>query len=473
MRLAVQLGTMTKPLRPGTPRPRRSAMARIVPSGLLAAALALALFSGCGDDGGPKPVTAVRIAPDSLDAEVSDTIEITASVEGGTTKAVTWYVNGIAGGNSTLGTIDQATTADYHAPDAIPDPATVVVTAVAQEDTARRDSCFVTIKFTRIHVNGSTGSDETGTGTVAKPVKTVGKGLGLAQTGMDVVVAAGTYNEHGLSLKPGVTVRSSSGDPSSVTIDAQGEGRIFTLTVRDTTTAIEGLTLTGGHSSGEGHDQESGGAIHLSGAHLNIARCVFTGNYAELCGGAIICYHSSSVRATDCVFSEDSAAVCGGAYYQLSGGEAEFIRCIFFKNSADILGGAVLAASGLLAFTNCTFCANVGGFNGCSGIYLDGATAELDRTIIAYGTDGEAISIAGGMPAAVLVCCDIFGNANGDWTGPIAPQMGVNGNFPADPKFCDYGQGDLRLQPDSPCLPGQHPALADCGLIGAVGAGCD
>ncbi|MFZ1947039.1 MAG: hypothetical protein WAW06_05795 [bacterium] len=448
-------------------------MVRIAVLSLFATALVLALAAGCGDDGGPGPVTGVNIAPDSLDAEVSDTIEITASVDGGTTKAVAWYVNGVSGGNSTWGTIGQTATADYHAPDAIPDPATVVVTAVAQEDTTKRDSCFVTVRFTLIHVNGSTGNDQTGTGAIVKPVRTLLTGLGLAQAGMDVVIAAGTYNEFGLDLKAGVTVRSASGDPAAVTIDAQGQGRIFRLVAWDTTTAIEGLTLTGGHSSGEGHGEESGGAIYLNGAHLDISRCDFTDNVADLCGGAITCHHSSSVEAVDCVFTGDSAAVYGGAYYQLSGGESEFVRCIFLRNSAGTLGGAVLAAGGLLAFTNCTLCANVGGYNGCSGIHLNSAAAELDRTIIAYGTYGEAVNIAGGMPSAVLVCCDIFGNASGNWTGPIASQLGVDGNFSLDPRFCDYGQGDLGLLGDSPCLPGQHPTLADCGLIGAAGAGCD
>jgi hypothetical protein len=451
-------------------------MARIARAGmlgLLAAALASALVSGCGDDGGPKAVTGVNITPDSLDAEVSDTVEITASVEGGATKAVTWYVNGIVGGNSTWGTINQATTADYHAPDAIPDPATVVVTAVAQEDSTKRDSCFVTVKFTLVHVNGSTGNDETGTGAVTRPVRTIARGLEIAQAGMDVVIASHTYNEHSLNLKAGVTVRSATGDPSSVTIDAQGQGRIFKLTARDTTTAIEGLTLTGGHPVGDGHDQASGGAIYLSGAHLGISHCVFTGNIADLCGGAVTCHNSSSVEVRDCVFSGDSANTYAGAYYQLSGGEAAFTRCVFFRNSAGMRGGAVLAASGMLTFTNCTFCANVGGASGSSGIYLNSASAELDRTIVAFGNEGEAVAVADGMPAAVLVCCDVFGNSGGDWTGPIAAQAGLNGNFSADPKFCDYGEGGLGLQADSPCLPGQHPSLIDCGLIGAVGAGCD
>jgi len=63
----------------------------------------------------------------------------------------------------------------------------------------------------------------------------------------------------------------------------------------------------------------------------------------------------------------------------------------------------------------------------------------------------------------------VYGNEFGtlDWTGCIAGQGGVNGNFSADPRFCDLLGGDLRLRSTSPCLdaPG-------CGLVGTLGQGC-
>jgi hypothetical protein len=71
-----------------------------------------------------------------------------------------------------------------------------------------------------------------------------------------------------------------------------------------------------------------------------------------------------------------------------------------------------------------------------------------------------------------LSCCDLFGNAGGDWVVGIADQEGIRGNFAADPLFCDPENGDLTLRSDSPCLPGNHPGGAACGLIGALGEGC-
>ena len=70
---------------------------------------------------------------------------------------------------------------------------------------------------------------------------------------------------------------------------------------------------------------------------------------------------------------------------------------------------------------------------------------------------------------ATLTCCDIYGNAGGDWVGCIADQYGINGNISEDPLFCDLPGGDLHLNENSPCAAPQQPT---CGQIGALGIGC-
>ena len=56
--------------------------------------------------------------------------------------------------------------------------------------------------------------------------------------------------------------------------------------------------------------------------------------------------------------------------------------------------------------------------------------------------------------------------------GCLVAQDTIDGNFSADPLFCNPDAGDFTLAADSPCLPGQHPHGDDCGLIGALGQGC-
>jgi hypothetical protein len=65
----------------------------------------------------------------------------------------------------------------------------------------------------------------------------------------------------------------------------------------------------------------------------------------------------------------------------------------------------------------------------------------------------------------------VYGNAGGDWVGCIADQYGVNGNFSADPLFCDPTHDDFTLAATSPCAPENSPG--ECGLIGAWPVGCE
>ncbi len=87
------------------------------------------------------PATAT-VAPDG--AQI-----FTASLSGSGTLAggVAWSVNGVAGGDATVGTIvvNGATSAVYTAPAAIPSPATVTVTVASVADPTKAGSALVTI----------------------------------------------------------------------------------------------------------------------------------------------------------------------------------------------------------------------------------------------------------------------------------------------------------------------------------------
>lgn len=93
----------------------------------------------------------------------------------------------------------------------------------------------------------------------------------------------------------------------------------------------------------------------------------------------------------------------------------------------------------------------------------------MEKTIVAF-SDGLGVTCTGGV--ATLTCCDVFGNQDGDWVDCLAGQLGLEGNFAADPRFCDLNEGGLTLDSSSPCLPGNHPQGEECGLIGAFGPGC-
>lgn len=74
----------------------------------------------------------VTITPASITLGLGANTQFSAAVTGSTNTAVIWQVNGVAGGNVTVGTIDS--TGLYIGPGALPTPVAVNVTAVAQVD---------------------------------------------------------------------------------------------------------------------------------------------------------------------------------------------------------------------------------------------------------------------------------------------------------------------------------------------------
>src|SRR5437879_4918212 len=90
----------------------------------------------------PTPVT-VSVAPAAASVQTGGTQTFTATVTNTTNTAVTWQVNGITGGNTSVGTI--STTGVYTAPATVPSPAMVTVTAVSVADPTRSGAAQVTV----------------------------------------------------------------------------------------------------------------------------------------------------------------------------------------------------------------------------------------------------------------------------------------------------------------------------------------
>ena len=98
-------------------------------------------------------------------AAPSGTVALAARVLNGKLGTVTWRVNGVVGGNATVGTISAA--GRYTAPAAVPVPATVTVAAVSVDDPTRSATAGITVTSTVGHptISGSAPA----TATVGKP----------------------------------------------------------------------------------------------------------------------------------------------------------------------------------------------------------------------------------------------------------------------------------------------------------------
>jgi hypothetical protein len=212
---------------------------------LLPVALAGLLgISSCGGGAAAGSVTAVTISPTAASVPINQTAEFTAQVTvansstSTTTTIVTWYVNGVAGGNSTVGTIGTSTVdalvGVYMAPAVVP----------------TTNSGQVNITATTPQIPGSSTNTNLITSNTA--IATVGIGSGLSVSPATGTVPAGGGLQFAAILNNVATTQgitwsvSSSAGGNIGTISPTGlytappsppPGATVTITAEDTTTA--------------------------------------------------------------------------------------------------------------------------------------------------------------------------------------------------------------------------------------------
>jgi len=103
----------------------------------LALCIGIALFSGCaamgaGNGSSGQTSSGVTVSPGSSTVRAGDTQQFTAKVTAAMDQTVVWSVNGVMGGNSTVGTI--STAGLYKAPAALPTPDSVSIEATSSSD---------------------------------------------------------------------------------------------------------------------------------------------------------------------------------------------------------------------------------------------------------------------------------------------------------------------------------------------------
>jgi hypothetical protein len=95
----------------------------------------------------PAPSVSITLSPPSAQIAVGASVQFLVTVLNAPNPAVNWQVNGIPGGNSSVGTITPsgAATASYVAPASVSSPLTVTVAAVLQADSTKNGLAMVTI----------------------------------------------------------------------------------------------------------------------------------------------------------------------------------------------------------------------------------------------------------------------------------------------------------------------------------------
>ncbi len=159
-----------------------------------------------------------------------------------------------------------------------------------------------------------------------------------------------------------------------------------------------------------------GGGAYAS----TLTGCVVSNNVAVAGMGGGVCLGI----ANNSLISSNNASLGGGAYSNILN------NCILENNYAGSGGGGAYRS----ALVNCTVVSNTAAGGGVGGgIYGSGATnCILYYNSAPNGTNYDASSS--------LTCCDTF------------PPVIGSGNITNEPVFMDLANGDLHLQPNSPCI---------------------
>jgi len=203
----------------------------------------------------------------------------------------------------------------------------------------------------------------------------------------------------------------------------------------------------------------SGAGLASYDSSPEIRRVRFEGNITsagdaggECCptawGGGILLRHGSPILEEVVFFGNE---VTKGSWNTRSRGGAIYAECELVVRNATLVGNGADGGAG-------------------SAVYCLNGSVALERSIVAANGLDEMYPNAPVAGPTTAECTLVHGNAGGNWVGGLAGQGGLAGNLAINPMFCDAWGGDLRLGPESPCL----PAGNSCGvLIGAFGAGCE
>ena len=102
------------------------------------------VLAACGNNSNNPPNNpSVTVSPATANVQEGSQQQFTATVSNTNDNTITWQVNGVTGGNTSVGTI--SATGLYTAPSVIPNPASVTITAFITDMSTVSGSSIVTI----------------------------------------------------------------------------------------------------------------------------------------------------------------------------------------------------------------------------------------------------------------------------------------------------------------------------------------
>ncbi|RME84994.1 MAG: hypothetical protein D6775_04045 [Caldilineae bacterium] len=254
---------------------------------------------------------------------------------------------------------------------------------------------------------------------------TIQAAVDAANPGDEIRVAQGTYTDiHARAgvtqvvyISKTVTVRGgyatsdwSASNPTAhpTTLDAQGKGRVLSITGNDIAPVIEGLRLTGGDATGLGGAPwgDGGGGVYVITATATLNRIRVFSNTAEYgsgiylsksdakirhsiiehngfhggSGGGIYLYHCNDVEISDSFVIANSAWDGGGFFF--IGSNATLERNRIAKNIASYEGGGVNLGTSTVLLRDNAISGNEAAYGGGLSLFSYGSQPVFERNRI-------------------------------------------------------------------------------------------
>lgn len=200
---------------------------------------------GSGPSQSPPPSVTVRVSPTSNSVLLGEQQLFTATVTNSSNTAVTWSVNGIVGGNSSVGTVSAAGL--YTAPADLPSPVQVTVQAESVADNSKTGTATITVvSDISVSITPQTMPVELG---ATRPFTATVNSAGNPDRSVTWIVsgngcsgaACGTVNSSGTYTAPQILTAPPAVSLTAISIADPSKSNIGTITITSTFT----LTLTG------------------------------------------------------------------------------------------------------------------------------------------------------------------------------------------------------------------------------------
>ena len=366
----------------------------------------------------------VAVSPVAVSVEVFTAQQFSATINGQASTAVTWQVNGVAGGNTTTGTISSSGL--YSAPHAISNsiipangaPVTVQIRAVSTANTSNTGTATVTLTAPNQSAEskpidlGTSGSNVNDTATSGNNITCCGGTLGALVTrggtqyilSADHVLArsgAGTAGE--AIVEPGlIDTNCASSQTTTVANLTQGSFNLQSTSSATVDAAIAQMVSGAVNSSGNilllGSSTDANG-VPVPGAPNGGNGHAASINLAVAKSGRTTGLTCSTVGATNVNVSVAYSTSCGGSGTQFT---------VTFKNQISVIGGDFSGGgdSGSLIVTqsNATPVALL-----YAGSNTDTVGNPVSDVLNFFASGGNSVSFVGSARTGSVVGCSLPG----------------------------------------------------------------